>query len=53
MYDKTQLEINDYLKKAEKLTKKLLRSKKACRRFLIKGGFCTKDGKLHPDYCDE
>lgn len=46
----TQEQINEYKKKAEELTKKVTLSKEAALDFLIKAGFCTKNGKLKKEY---
>jgi len=51
MYGET--EIKRQLKAIDEVTKKLLKSKRASKNFLVKNGFYTKDGKLHPDYCDK
>jgi len=44
------MDIKTFIKNAEKITKKVTRTKRTARNFLIKHGFYTKDGKLHPDY---
>ncbi len=49
----TQLQIKDYLEKAETITKKAISSKAEARKLLAKGGFCTKNGKLKKEYRDK
>ena len=49
----TQLQIKEYLKNAETITKKATSSKAAARKFLIKAGFFTKSGKLKKEYREE
>jgi hypothetical protein len=49
----TQLQIKEYLKKAETITKKAISSQVEARKLLVKGGFCTKDGKLKKEYLDK
>jgi hypothetical protein len=49
----TQLQIKTFLEKAENITKKATSSRVAARKFLAKGGFCTKAGKLKKEYREE
>jgi hypothetical protein len=46
----TQTQINEYLEKAEKITRKAVVSQSAARSLLIKAGFCTKSGNLTKTY---
>ncbi len=45
--------IKDFIKKSEKITKQATRSKSSAIKFLIKGGFLTKSGKLKKEYHQE
>ncbi len=43
--------VKEYLAASKRVSKKVLRSKKAARQFLIDAGMATKDGKrLAPPY---
>lgn len=48
----TQREIDEFLKKADELTKKACKSKKAAREYLYRLGIHTKKGKLRREYRD-
>ena len=49
----TQLQIKEYLDKAETIAKKATSSKAEARKFLANAGFCTKKGKLKKEYREE
>jgi hypothetical protein len=49
----TQVQIQEYLKNAETITKKAISSRAEARKLLAKGGFCTKNGKLKKEYRDK
>jgi len=49
----TQAQIKEYIEKAEAITRQVTVSKTEARKFLAKGGFCTKDGKLKKEYREE
>ena len=46
----TEEELQRELKAMDQAAKKILKSKKSTREFLIKHGFMTKDGKLPKHY---
>jgi hypothetical protein len=46
----TQTQIKNYIKKAEKITKKATASQAEARKILVKYGFSTKDGRLRKEY---
>jgi len=46
----TQLQIKEYLEKAETITREATSSKSKALKFLTKAGFCTKGGKLKKEY---
>jgi hypothetical protein len=51
--DRKEQEIKEYIRRAEEITKELLKSKKACREFIYKLGFHTKKGKLKKQFRDD
>lgn len=46
----TQTQLQEYIKKADDITKQLKSSKAEARKFLVDNGFYTKKGKLRKYY---
>lgn len=46
----TEAEVKREISAMRATSKRILRSKKTAREYLVKNGFITKDGKLHPRY---
>lgn len=53
MWVLTKEEIQDYIKRAEEITKELLKDPKARREFIYKLGMHTKKGKLKKQFRDD
>lgn len=50
--ERDRKEIQDFCKRTKEITKELCKSKAFARKFLYKGGFITKKGKLRKCYRD-
>jgi hypothetical protein len=50
IFRRGKAEVDREIEVMRRFTKKITRSKKAAREFLIRGGFITKDGQLTKRY---